>query len=210
MHMDDRRLGLLGVIAPLLFTVSMAVLGAIRPGYSHVTRATSELGALGTPAMLAWNILGFGLPGLLLTIFGWQLGLHGRAPSFIDRATALLLASLGASLLLSGLLPADLANLRSLPSQLHIAASLIGLLWIPGVFIWAVRQFGRWRSASMISALAGLLFIAAMVLDDLVQGGLAQRIRFGIVLGWALWIGLLLLGRARGRSVAPHQRKASH
>lgn len=46
---DERLAGAFGIGACLLFWSASFVLGALRPGYSHVANTVSELGALGTP-----------------------------------------------------------------------------------------------------------------------------------------------------------------
>ena len=47
---NSRKLyALSGIIAPLLFGGLLFVEGLLRPGYSHVTQAISELGQVGTP-----------------------------------------------------------------------------------------------------------------------------------------------------------------
>jgi hypothetical membrane protein len=195
----QKKLGMLGIGAALLFAVALATLGALRPGYSHFTRPVSELGALNTQAMAVWNIFGFGVPGILLTIFGWNLGRNGNTrASALDLIAGGLLATLGMSLLLSGLFPADLTSPRGSITQRHIVASLIGMLWAPGTFIWAMRQRQRWPAGAAITGLSGLLFISSMALNDIIARGLEQRLRFGIALGWALIIGLLLV-RGRGQ-----------
>jgi hypothetical membrane protein len=198
--MTERRIGLIGVAGAAVFVLALAVLGSLRPEYSHAHRAVSELGAFNTPLNLAWNLTGFGLAGLLLAVFGWQLGLLGRpnpGRGAMDWITALLLASLGLSLVLSGILPADLADRKGTATQLHIVGGMVGLLWVPGTFVWAARRYRHWRAGALVTAGAGLLFIAAMGLNGVLPGGLAQRARFAVVLGWALVIGLLLLRSAR-------------
>src|SRR5215510_4862771 len=59
-----------GGIATLVFWTALFVFAAMYPGYSHLHRAVSGLGAFGAPHAVAWNIIGFILPGLLLAVCG--------------------------------------------------------------------------------------------------------------------------------------------
>jgi hypothetical membrane protein len=68
-----KKLAFCGVLAPIVFVVALAVFSLITPDYSHLTRFVSELGAFGTPHALAWNVLGFILPGALITAYAWGL-----------------------------------------------------------------------------------------------------------------------------------------
>lgn len=71
--MKDYRLQL-GKVVGLWFFVCLFGLAAIQPGYSHLTKAVSELGAFGAPSAAIWNTLGFFATGLIISLFG--IGLH--------------------------------------------------------------------------------------------------------------------------------------
>lgn len=179
--MSSRPLALVGFGGFILFWMALFGLAALRPEYSHLHNAVSELGVLRAPNMVAWNVLGFGLPGLALLVFGWQIG-RAAKPSGV--AMPALLATTGASLLLSGVFPADLANRGGMLTQLHIAASMIGLLWIPGAvwFYVSVRRSSPavfWITAALIA-----VFIASILLTDPLPRGLGQRLRFAAALTW--------------------------
>src|SRR3989304_1137074 len=62
------------------FLVALLAFAAARTDYSHLTKAVSELGAIGAPHALAWNILGFGAVGVLVVIFAWGLWRQKNAP----------------------------------------------------------------------------------------------------------------------------------
>ena len=196
--MSERKLGWMAIFAVALFWAALFLFGSLRPGYSQMASAVSELGALNTPLMMAWNVVGFGLPGLLLMIFGWRLGrIETPRAWFVPGMLALGFAAF----LLSGVFPADLRDLRGTATQLHILASMLGLIWLPGVLLYAWRRYRDWREASMASVALALLFLLSMGLPDSIPRGLTQRVRFAIYLGWALAMGLLLLRRARRRRI---------
>jgi len=67
-------LWLAGPAAAALFFLSLISFAAMRSdGYSHATKAVSELGAIGAPFAMAFNIVGFILPGILIIIFASRL-----------------------------------------------------------------------------------------------------------------------------------------
>jgi len=71
--MTDMQIARLGILANLLFWPLMFAMAAMRSDYSHLHQAISELGSLGAPWMMVWNVFGFFGPGLLLAGFGWNL-----------------------------------------------------------------------------------------------------------------------------------------
>src|SRR5690606_40765678 len=54
-----RHAGYLGIVALAWFWLATVIFGALRPGYSHVVNEISELGVMGTPNAVWWNVLGF-------------------------------------------------------------------------------------------------------------------------------------------------------
>jgi hypothetical membrane protein len=193
--MASRPLVLLGFGGFILFWMALFGLAALRPDYSHLHNAVSELGVLRAPNMLAWNVLGFGLPGLAFLLFGWQVGRRQKPAGIIMPA---LLAATGASLLFSGLFPADLADRGGLLTQLHIAASMLGLLWIPGALWFCASVRRSWPAALWITAAVIAAFIASILFTDPLPRGLGQRIRFAAALPWYPLMALLI-ATDRGR-----------
>jgi len=47
--MKNRILSICGALAPILYIMTMVLGGAIRPGYSHIAQAVSELIETGAP-----------------------------------------------------------------------------------------------------------------------------------------------------------------
>lgn len=52
------------------WTLLLGFAAARTDGYSHLTKAVSELGSVGAPNGTVWNLLGFGLTGAALAVFG--------------------------------------------------------------------------------------------------------------------------------------------
>ena len=76
--MNKKVLAWCGVLAPIVFIVSLVIFSLLTPHYSNLTNAVSELGTLGAPSAFAWNILGFLLVGLLIIAYAWGMYLDLR------------------------------------------------------------------------------------------------------------------------------------
>ncbi len=62
----------MGLSAPVFFALAVALLGYLKPGYSHVYHTMSELGEFGSvtaqPAALVFTVT-----GIMITLFGYDL-----------------------------------------------------------------------------------------------------------------------------------------
>jgi len=68
-----RVLAVCGIIGPVLFTGLVVIISYLRPGYSHMSQAISELGEVGAPNAIVQDT-NFILVGLLIIAFSF--GLH--------------------------------------------------------------------------------------------------------------------------------------
>src|SRR3546814_17169100 len=107
-------------VAVVLFAAAVAGFGAALEGYSQAIHPVGLLGARGMPHALAFNVLGFVLPGVLAALVAWRLraSLDDGAPcaARIGAWLALLSALAFAA---QGLLPLDTRDLASAASLLH-------------------------------------------------------------------------------------------
>lgn len=185
--MTTKRLpAICGLLAPIWFLVALLAFAAARSEYSHLTKAVSELGAVGAPHALAWNIVGFGAVGGLIVILAWGVWQEANA-----RLAAVFIAISGIAFAAAGVFPADMSNFDADTTRLHILASLVSL----AAFVLAVPVVGRrmWRSGRRGFAVAAVAFGVAVVLTLLLREtemppGLAQRINF---MGYLAWIALV-------------------
>jgi hypothetical membrane protein len=175
-----------GLLAPIWFIAALLAFAAARSDYSHLTKAVSELGAVGAPHALAWNIVGFGAVGVLIVVLA--LGVWRQVGA---RVAALLIAVSGIAFAAAGVFPADMSNFDADTTRLHILASLVSLAG----FVIAVPFMGwrLWRSGRRGFAVAAIAFGLAVVLTLLLREtemppGLAQRINF---LGYLTWMALV-------------------
>lgn len=187
-----RTTGRTGLAAAGLFAGALGVFAALDPTYSHLTNAVSELGAVGAPNQLAWNLIGFIAVGLLLAAFGRGLGREITTPSA------------GGLLILFGLafaataIPADMSDLGSPGSTAHIVASqAVLLLWaLALVRLLFVRRAGpalRWIAAVALALAVGAIVVRGL---EALQPGLSQRLSFAVVFGWVAATSMVLLRRA--------------
>jgi hypothetical membrane protein len=187
------------------------VVGSLRPSYSHSTNGISELGALGTPHALLWNVVGFIGPGVLLAITGKAIADSFGAPSGAARIAGWLLVAFGLTAAGQGLFPASMTGGRVLVTwhtQTHLIVSLIsGVTWIAAmlVFMAPMKRDSSWRGWHFVNAAVVLLVIAnALIASRFVPYGLAQRLGDAIVFGWFAGASLnLVFGRSSGPGAEP-------
>ncbi len=193
--------GLVGPAAAAVFAVALVGFAARHEGYTHGTKAVSELGAAGAPDALAFNVFGFGLPGVLIIMLAMVLHvrLAGRRRAVLGPA---LLALSGLSLVLAGVFPVDMTRLQAPTSVAHfVAAQATGLAWTASLF-WLG---GRMRATSGFGWLGALspwfsLFLLANVGWQVVwratgtlEPGWGQRLAFAGFFLWAAIAGLRLI-----------------
>ncbi|HEV2815995.1 MAG TPA: DUF998 domain-containing protein [Allosphingosinicella sp.] len=186
------RLGWAGPAAAALFAASLLGFAAIRTdGYSHATKAVSELGAVGAPNALAFNLLGFVLPGLLVAALA-----GGLRAALKSSAGPLLLGLSGLFFLGAGVFPVDMTATGSALSVTHLAmAQLSGLAFAIAVFPLgsAMRRHPHFAALGRVTPWF-LLFLLTNVAWQVVWQatgsilpGWGQRIAFG---GYFVWTAL--------------------
>jgi hypothetical membrane protein len=185
--MSRRVTGLLGLAATLLFAAALVFFAAAHPGYEHGTKAVSELGATGAPNALAWNLIGFLLPGVLLALFGLGLGATVQ-----DRRTGLYLTLSGIAFAATAV-PADMESLQSPLSLAHIVASLmVFLFWLPASLRLLKQPAPELRRITIFFLLFAVA-AAAIRFTPLLLPGWGQRLSFLAYFGWIGTVSLLLV-----------------
>ncbi len=186
-----------GTAAALLFAGAVPGFGAALPRYLQSQHPVALLGAMGIPHALAFNLIGFVLPGLLAGVVAIALrrGLPDDAawPSRIG-AQLVLLSALG--FIAMGVLPLDPSDLDSESNRAHATAWMLWCMaFVPGaallgVSLWGQRAWKKFARISLFSAVGVL--ISAFALGELVPVGIAQRFAFGF---WFFW--LIVAGKSR-------------
>jgi len=184
-----RFCALCGMAAPLLFALTVGILGLLTPGYDPVSQLMSELAATGAPYAPAMNLLGFAATGILLVIF--SLGLReglGEGPA--ATAGPVLVALAGISYLAMAVFSCDPGCVPITPAgaihlDVGLAATLIAIL--SAFFLaWALWRTAGWEGFSRYSLVTGLLLVAVLPVFASAQdrAGLWQRVLVGILLLW--------------------------
>jgi hypothetical membrane protein len=198
---STRTAALFGVFACVVFWLAMFVLGALRTPYSHVTNYISELGAIGTPHAVAWNIVGFILPGVLLAFAGKAIGDSPSPKSLMSRTAGWLLVLFGISIAGQGLFPAVIEDSRPVVTSWHTTTHLLmsvltGIAWALALLLLIVpmRRDPRWHGWYVFNIAAVLLVaIGSPGLSGAVPKGLSQRIIDVLVFGWFIATSLKVL-----------------
>lgn len=208
------------VAAAVVFWPALFLFAALYPGYTHLHRAISGLGAFGAPHALAWNVIGFIVPGLLLAASAARIAL-----AIDGRRTLLfwLLVTSGLGFAGAGVFPAEMWNgipRRESPwTAAHIAMIFAsGVPWVVAAVMLArrVARDARWRQLkgrAFALAILAVASLSANVFADAIPlladaNGLAQRIAF---VGYFLWFALaeawfVTLTSAERRAVDVHRR----
>jgi len=190
----------LGLLAAVVFVLAVAGFGAGLDGYAQARHPVALLGARGVPHALAFNLLGFGLPG-------------GRAGAVAERlrrslpATAGWAPRVGSQMLLlaglafaaMGLLPLDVDDLHGPASQLHASAWMIWVLgFVAGTVLLGVSHLrqAHGRASGAVALGCGVLAaLAAFALQGTLPAPMAQRLAFAC---WLVWLAAALpLSRPR-------------
>ncbi|HDS1100629.1 DUF998 domain-containing protein [Stenotrophomonas maltophilia] len=188
-------LRLSGLMAALLFVLAVLGFGAGLDGYAQARHPVALLGAHGVPHALAFNLLGFVLPGLLAAVVAERL--RRRLPAtagWAPRVGSQMLLLAGLAFAAMGLLPLDVDDLHGPASQLHASAWMIWVLgFVAGTLLLGISQLRQAQGLAAVSC-GVLAALAAFALQGVLSAPLAQRLAFAC---WAVWLALALPLSAR-------------
>jgi hypothetical protein len=184
-----------GWLAGAVFLAALAGFGAALAGYSQALQPVDLLGAHSVPRALAWNALGYGLPGLLVAAFAiaLQRPLEANGVGPAGRIGGWLLMFSGLAFAAQGVLPLDLRSLDGADSKAHIAAGMLSLVaWLPSALLLplALRRRAAWRAAVVAGPLFAMAAIACLALppqawDAIGAGpGVVQRLGLCAQFAW--------------------------
>lgn len=190
----QRLLALCGIVAPILFTLIVAVASLLRPGYSQTYNFISDLGV--GPYAIIQNV-NFWIFGLLVVCF--SLGLWGGLPAPKGLASKVgvgLVILFGLGVFFAGVFPEDYGTgkMHSLVSSLAFLAIIAAqlLIWL-GLRKGDRAGWGRYRIYTLIS---GILSFAMLVVLGMAMGGdyqgAAQRAFLAVPWIWIEVTGLQL------------------
>ncbi len=200
-----RLLILAGVAAPFLFAVTTLVGAAIRPGYSHVANAVSELVGAGAPNRLPLNI-GFLVYNVLVVAFA-----SGIVIAFNDAPTAIrlagwILAATGVVGVIMWPFPMDQIGTPATPRGIgHIVLAgfaSIGTMAAVLTFAIGAGDLPGWENFSTYSyvTLAVIAVTGAMAAGSAIRlwptMGLLERLTIGSGLQWMAILAFTILNRS--------------
>ena len=208
--MTERQAGLAGILAFLAFWTALFAFAAARSDYAHSTKAISELGVIGAPHALAWNLIGFIVPGVLLALCG-----AGLATAIDGKRSLLwwLLVASGLGFAGTGIFPAEMHNgspLMQSPLTIgHVLATFVSAFpWMIAAFLLVLRakhkpDWPHLRVVALVLALVCLLGLFARALPAFeYRPGLGQRASFLPYFAWYLVMSFYLLRSASTRKLA--------
>ena len=185
---------LFGAAGAVLFLASVLGFGAVLPGYLPLGHPVALLGATGIPHAVAFDLLGFVLPGLLAVVVA--LRLLARVPvtaPWTMRVGGQMLVLSGLAFAAMGVLPLDPTDIESPASQYHASAWMVWVLaFVPGALMsgFSARRLPGWGRLAALHVAAGLaVLVGAFVLQAVIPAPVAQRLAF---VAWVVWLAAAL------------------
>lgn len=185
---------LFAIAALACFVVALLGFGAVLPGYSQATNPMALLGARGVPRWLAFDALGFVVPGMLAwwahvrAGWRWQTRTLPMGPVAAIGWTLCTMAALAFAA--QGMLPVDATKGFGYGvGRLHTAAYMVW--WIAFAAGAVLLAIGGGENAPLrrvrIGTLAALVVVIAFVLLVAIPGApaLGQKIAFAV---WFVWL----------------------
>ncbi|GHB32295.1 DUF998 domain-containing protein [Mongoliitalea lutea] len=188
--MKNKRFGLSGLMAPLLFVITYVIMVSQSPEYSSFTKAVSELGSIDAPNKWLWNIFGYIIPGILIAFF--SIG-HFKSMGSMTKSKLPVIGIFfsGVLMSLSGIFPGDFDDRTSITMILHTLGSFgCYIFFLLGAFSYPklMRKSKYWKSAVFPSLAFTWLTIVfgAWPFIFTQMPGIGQRIVFSL---YFLWVG---------------------
>jgi hypothetical membrane protein len=197
-----------GVLAPILWAVSIVACGTMRPGYNHFTQYISELGERGCSTEVLMRYGGFIPAGLMYVGFAVSL-LVMFGESWSGVIAAVFVGVSGLARIGAGTFPCDVGcgePIISLSQRLHsLFASVAFVTIILAAILWGIvfrryRGLGELTNYSVGSGVLGLMFLMLMVwnAEPGSARGLLERLASGTL---SLWV---FIFAARLYRIDPH------
>ena len=184
-----RVLGWLPWLALASFLTGLLLTNLGLPEYSQRLYPVGLRGATGLPFALAFNLMLFVVPGVLLALSGQVLRGMISDAGWLARIGIVLVQLSALAFAMQGVLSMDPSDMDAQMSRLHALAWMLWwIAFVPGALLLAV---GARRGAlfALVSVLAALLvpLIAVFAPIDL-WVGIAQRLAFGVWFGWWVFV----------------------
>lgn len=201
-HIEDKKkTGILGLTAVILFFSSLVIFGNLNSEFNFLQDFVSKLGAFGEPNAIWWNVIGFGLVGLILTGFGF---FYGKIIN--DKLAGLLLALFGVGFTFTSF-PIDMVDSNAAISKAHIVAICLALaFWLFGLSRISYNPVNR-KTIRNRANIAAILIVTSMI--GFVMGfwsmPITHRLVFAIVFGWTAVTSIDLLLKKKEVNTKPNK-----
>lgn len=172
--------GRLGILAVSIFFIALCVFGWLHPKWNFLQDYISQLGAIGEPHALWWNIIGFVLVGILLLLFGISYGKILK-----DRFAGILLSLFGVGFAFTAI-PIDEIDSTSAVSKAHVVAICLALaFWLFGLARISSNP-SHSKQVRLRANIAAILLVSAMIgfAFGFWSMPLTHRLVFAVVFGW--------------------------
>jgi hypothetical membrane protein len=195
----ERWLALGAVAGPLLFVLAFTVAGLLRPGYSPVDQAISDLGidehgwiVNGSLVILGLSLVGFAV--------SFSRSVRPRSPRALRVASAALLAAVGVGYAVAGIFPETNPLHWQLGAPLVYGGATVGFL-LAGLLLRRRPAWRGWGSVTLLASLATLVLVALTFYTFSFYeftsgpspvgqyGGLMERVLFIEILAWYAAVG---------------------
>ena len=193
--MREQRLAWSGKLATISFVFALVVFSVLRPEYSNLTNAVSELGFAGAPYSIIWNVVAFIFVGILVVVFAQALRTNLRSePGAVVVPILVGISGIGFAGL--GVFPADPGFNPSLATSLHFA--MVSVNYLPFVivaFVFAAKLKAHlyWKRWAIFSGSIGVVAIASFFIPSTIPAGISQRVGIGAYFVWLFIMGVALL-----------------
>lgn len=194
--MTRKHYAIFGLIAPVLFWITYFIMASARPEYSFQTKAISELGSVDAPYKWAWNILGYGVTGLFISIYGYGL-FQSVSQNTGSKLPLIGIMLSGLFMALSGIFPGDFDNRQSVTMLMHTIGSFGSyLFFLLGAFTYPqqMKKSRYWQTVTKLTLVftwLTILFGAWPFLFPAIPA-VGQRFVFLFYFGWIFYTALKL------------------
>jgi hypothetical membrane protein len=203
----ERWLALGGVAGPLLFVLAFTVAGLLRPGYSPIDQAISDLGidegawiVNGSLVLLGLSLIGFAI--------SFYRSIRPRSPRALRAFSAALLAAVGVGYGVAGIVPETNPLHWQLGAPLVYGGATLGFL-LAGLLLRRSPAWRGWGTVTLLASLATLVLVAGTFYTFSFYevtsgpapvghyGGLMERVLFLEILAWYAAVGWRLFRASR-------------
>ncbi len=172
-------------LAVASFVIGLLLANLGLPEYSQRLHPVGLRGATGLPYAMAFNLMLFVLPGVLLAISGQMLRGMLRDAGWLARIGIVLVQLSAFAFAMQGVVSMDPSDMDTSMSRVH---ALTWMLWwiafVPGALLLALGA-RRGAAFALVSVLAALLLPLIAVFAPIgLWVGVAQRLAFGVWFGW--------------------------